>query len=144
MDDLAAFLAARLDEDEAAARPMAARYAEWKKKPRDWTRLMCDPVVGAFGGQSALRDVARGLYVGDMSDPDRVLREVAAKRAILAAHRAHRYEGPYPSTPTCTVCITERKGYQEEWDDDEWPCATLRHLAAVYSDHPGYRQEWRP
>jgi len=124
MDDLAAFLAARLDEDETIARAAGSC---------DWYDDIDDSVPLADERNHAWRFA-----------PARVLREVAAKRAILAAHRAHRYEGPYPSTPTCTVCITERKGYQEEWDDDEWPCATLRHLAAVYSDHPGYRQEWRP
>jgi hypothetical protein len=99
--DLAAFLAARLDEDEAIA----------------------------------VRTV----------DAGRLFRQIAAGRAILAAHRVVEYPGPYvPVSPTCSICITEREGYQEEWGDDDWPCATIRLLTAVYSDHPDYRQEWAP
>ena len=75
----------------------------------------------------------------------RPFREVEAKRAIIAEH------GPDPINkfgsvhdPLCLVCLTNRDGYEEMWEADEWPCRTLRSLAAVYSDHPDYRQEWKP
>ena len=75
-------------------------------------------------------------------DPARVLREIAAKRAIVAAH--------HPETPSkyghdvlrCAVCQTERGVWAEDRHADPWPCLTLRHLAAVWSDHPDYRAEW--
>lgn len=61
-------------------------------------------------------------------DPDRVLREVAAKRAIVDAH-AHAHE-----------CI-ELSG---SGDSSAGPCFVLRALAAVYADHPHYNPDWRP
>ena len=94
MDDLVAFLNARLAEDEAAA----ARA----RRPRG-------------------------------------LREVKAKREILAAH-AVDYTGQYGEAipGECLTCITNRDPYPESWQGDPWPCKTLRHLIAVYSDHPDY------
>lgn len=71
----------------------------------------------------------------------RMLREVAAKRAILAAH---------PVRPiingTCRTCSDSAglswSSLEPEFVD--WPCPTLRALAAFWSDHPDYRQEWKP
>ncbi len=69
----------------------------------------------------------------------RPLREVEAKRAILAEHQ---HEKTYLPTDGegfgCSCCC---------WDRDEgqggcgW-CATVRALAAVYRDHPDYDPEW--
>jgi len=75
----------------------------------------------------------------------RPLREVEAKRAILAAHgpdELNRFGSQ--RSPLCLVCITDREGHEELWEADKWPCLTLRALAAVYGDHPDYRQEWAP
>jgi hypothetical protein len=67
-----------------------------------------------------------------------VLREVAAKRAILALHQeCPEWRG------TCETCLSDRREYAELWCPDDWPCATLRALAAVYSDHPDYDSEWK-
>ena len=60
-------------------------------------------------------------------DPARVLREVAAKRAILAEHAA----GADP----CDVHDASLRTI---------PCDTVLHIAAVWSDHDDYRQEWAP
>jgi hypothetical protein len=71
-----------------------------------------------------------------------VLREVAAKRAILGEH-APNYPTTYPKLsgqPTCGVCHAGGFDWEPEW----WPCITVRTLAAVYSDHPDYRPEWKP
>lgn len=66
-------------------------------------------------------------------DPARVLREVAAKRAILKRHArtSHGY---------CDGC-----GYQdcdEPLIEDAEQCLELRDMASVWSDHPDYRTEW--
>jgi hypothetical protein len=53
-----------------------------------------------------------------MWDPDRVLAEVAAKRAI----------------------VDKATDYDERWALDE----VLRHIAAPYADHPDYDEAWRP
>ena len=50
--------------------------------------------------------------------PVKVLAEVAAKRSILA------------------LAIGEPRDEFDEW--------LIRVLAAVYEDHPDYRQEWKP
>jgi hypothetical protein len=83
---LAAFLNARLDEDEGYLK--SNRHHLWTQRP---------------------------------------FREVEAKRAILEAHTA-AYD--YDGSP-CTEC------------EHLWPCGTLHWIAAVYSDHPDYRTEWR-
>lgn len=123
--DLAAFLASRLDEDEVSARRN----------------------IGAVPGKSTgLGDTDDGgpmwpdyqTFDGDDLDsaydylkrfrPLRMLREVAAGRAILELHAAE--PGQHPD-----FC----------WHDKhELPCLTLRIRAAVYSDHPDYRQGWKP
>jgi hypothetical protein len=61
----------------------------------------------------------------------RVLREVEAKRAIVAA---------YVDSETCL-----NRGYTELTRGSQLArLSVCRHLAAVYSDHPDYRDEWRP
>lgn len=63
-------------------------------------------------------------------DSGRVLRQVTAMRAILAGHP--RVWPGDPGSVACTRCVLA------------WPCPTLRHLAAVWSDHPDYDGSWRP
>jgi Family of unknown function (DUF6221) len=105
---LDAFLAARLDEDEAAAKAVRPDqdYADSEHQER-WS-------------------------------PGRVLREVAAKRAILTEHR------PVPSrfieSSTCALCTVRT---MKASTPVRWPCETMRALAAVYSDHPDYNNEWK-
>lgn len=69
---------------------------------------------------------------------ERQLREVQAKRAILARHLVdERY-----STPSCMTCGDGWDGWEPVQED--WPCATLRTLISVYSDHTDYDSEWKP
>ena len=70
-------------------------------------------------------------------DNDRRLREVAAKRAILElARHANDLEMQVDSE----FRVADRDENAEPYTGD----LIQRHLAAVYSDHPGYRQEWAP
>lgn len=112
VDDLIAFVTARLDEDEAAAK--AATSGDWYATGEDilirgrgphWDGACVANASGADG-----EHVAR-------HDPARALREVEAKRAILALHG----NGNVPDS--CSYC------------HDAWPCRTVRFLAAVYGDH---------
>lgn len=97
MDDLTAFVTARLDEDDAALRdddadqPGELRFTEMDDRTRRYTRRF--------------------------ADNDRVLREVAAKRRLIEE-------------------VTSRSTR----DVAEIYVATL---AAVWSDHPDYRPEWK-
>jgi len=85
---------------------------------------------------------ARGTCYECGTNQNRLRREVAAKRAILALH-SFVYPTTYPEPsgqPTCNVCHCGTW----DWEPCNWPCQTVRHLAAVYSGHPDYRQEWAP
>jgi Family of unknown function (DUF6221) len=79
-------------------------------------------------------DEVRGLLGGTWGehcarqDPARVLREVAAKRAIV-----DRYgEFDEDSGDDCESCWAQGLG------------EAVQHLASVYADRPGYREEWKP
>ena len=111
MTDLIAFLTARLNEDEERARRVQAAL------DNGWNYFDETPT--------------------ELIDPARVLREVAAKRAILAIHEP--MPSMYGEPPVCSAC----------WPAPQiathplWPCSTVRQMIAVYSDHPDYRQEWK-
>jgi hypothetical protein len=114
MGDLVAFLRARLDEDEAAAKAIVATFGQvgWMISENgefDFTitagALATEAIADAWN-ESAADWISR-------HDPARAFREVEAKRKILA----ERYGGP---------------GHQDMWE------TVVRHLAAVCSDHPDY------
>jgi hypothetical protein len=62
-----------------------------------------------------------------LHDPEAVLADLAAKRAILDLF--HEPESPYDD---------DQVFYQEALSD------VVAHLAAALSHRPGYREEWRP
>jgi len=119
--NLVEFLRARLDEDEQAAR--AATAGPWYVDDIDQELRTAD--VYAADGRVTSAYTEPCCSVEDAThiarhDPARVLAEVDAKRRILERHSS---------------C-----------DDTSFgePCEDLRLLALPYSDHPDYRQEWRP
>lgn len=132
-DDLAAFVAVRLDELELAAKIASVEDA--------WGQLR----------QSIPREpgpLNRCHRLMEEGSPARALREVAAKRVILELHdRVHDcpvvIPVPDPSVFDGTLGYVSTE-YIEEGEPDVYPCTTLRQLAAVWSDHPDYRQEWAP
>ena len=101
--------------DEDEARAEAARRVQ-----TEWY-VACDDETVTIG---ALRE-----HIGHCS-PARRLREVAAGRAILALHPPKPLR--HVEADWCHVCRTG------------WPCKEFRAIAAVYSDHPDYRPEWKP
>jgi hypothetical protein len=132
MDDLVAFLRARLDEDEARA--LKAR-GEWDA---EW-------VIAEW------QDLPDEVFTQTRTyDPARVLREVAAKRVIAERHTVDvskvsqflydPYTGERVPDRYDVSCVT----CDYIGDDPSMTCDVLRHLAAVYSDHPEYRDEWKP
>lgn len=75
-------------------------------------------------------------------DPERVLAQCAAFRAIVDEHRDgnadSRWEGdPDPLPAYCTVCHDYTRH-----DAAAWPCPTLRALASIYKDRPGWQEAW--
>jgi hypothetical protein len=72
---------------------------------------------------------------------DRVLAECAAKRRIVAEHKTIRAAYPGTTIETDPCCITCSAGGEYP---GEFPCTTLRLLAAPYASHADYRPEWAP
>lgn len=132
------FLNARLDEDERDARAIAnAKYFEGVES-------------------DAEEEVMR------LSDPDRVLAEVEAKRKIIAFHEQWpvlvttepKIELSGDDTLAGTIDMyTARMSQQIEWQTTqqyrarfgtEPPTAPmLLALAQVYAGHPDFEEEWR-
>ena len=123
-DPLVAFWTARLDENEATAKRAAACALVQRDgyEPGDWRWLRSY-------GQPQPEQIALIDHQSQF-DPARVLREVEAKRAILARYVAVQ-AWSYPP------------GDGDEAVQDELG-EIIRRLVAVESDHPDYRPEWAP
>lgn len=142
---LTEFLTARLDQDEASARGATADpgvAAQWNETTSgcldigrpDYGDQNWHDYVWTQGDSRVTRFIAS-------HDPARTLREIAAKRKILAIHHVvdaihHLVRGGY-----CHGCGDNAAGYWTTLTDE---CPEKRALAAVYADHPDYRPEWAP
>lgn len=146
MDDLIAFLRARLDEDETAAR--AATWGPW--------------VVGpTFGGENnrvyvqpdgpGIDTIGTCVIAGQVSnvpqwranaqhiarwDPERVLAEVEAKRALVDLAEATLADGAGNERDEQGVFFSNPIARRRMRD-------ALRLLAQPHAEHPDYRPEWR-
>ncbi|MFG3311847.1 DUF6221 family protein [Streptomyces albidoflavus] len=126
--NLIAFLRARLDEDEAVAR--AASPGPWRPDEEGDEVLAVDGIVVAEGFALSGRQLRATVDHIARHDPARVLAEVEAKRRIVQAHAKWcegRCEAKYP-----------------EGGFDAAHYWSVKSLAAVYADHPDYREGWRP
>lgn len=127
MNDLAEFLRARYAEERAEAE----RQPDEGAFDMDPWEIRKD-VEGGWPSTDYLR-IAKL----------RVFAEADAKLAIIKAHPVTR--DVTPESPDgrhgfgCETC------HQDEGliIDRGW-CVTLRALAAVYAEHPGYYEGWRP
>ncbi len=117
MEELVAFLRARIDEDEASAR--AATAGRWYAQDGGVTT---DEEEWPVSGVETKRERADRVHIARW-DPRRVLAECAMKRVLV--DRA--------------VANEERWG--PDWDPD-YDGYLLPALAAVYSGHPDFRAEW--
>ncbi|WP_037683058.1 DUF6221 family protein [Streptomyces griseus] len=130
VEDLANWLRAQLDEDERIAR--TATLGPWVQSgigDYGWTVDFGRPGAGV-----ETADTEQGLADADFiaaHNPARVLREIDAKRQILALHRPYVAE----SGQACLGCAG---GIEFE------RCPVVRLLALPYAGRPGYREEWRP
>lgn len=142
MDDLIAFLRARLDEDRAAA--LAASWDEWDGS--HWTAHHREQ----YDGQWAIIDRADEGVVTTI-DPQ------AAQDAPVAQHIARH-------DPARALRHVEAlRGVLEEWDTATGVAAEtfafgrgtarmtlsalepiMRHLVIEYADHSDYRDDWKP
>jgi hypothetical protein len=134
---LSDFIGQRLDEDEATARA-AMEHSEgrwdWSMhNPRPYRTFLADErgsVVLPAQNDDVFPSAGVAAHIA-RHDPARVLREVEAKRAILDLTKDP--DGPDGENLNWAYGI-HAEAHQ----------TVLRHLAAVYADHPDYRQEWRP
>ncbi|MFK0140684.1 DUF6221 family protein [Streptomyces murinus] len=160
MDDLVEFLRARLDEDERIAR--AATPGPWWHNPgKQW--LSPDafekydlhqgeefvgyggphPFTGAVastGPASHMQAMKDAAFIA-AHDPARVLREIDAKRRIIALWKAADDD----------AAGEQRHADSYDTGADGWPMGredalsdVLRLLALSYADRPGYKESWRP
>lgn len=155
MEELIAFLRARLDEDAAAAR--AATPGPWWYNPRkQWLEGEAfesyDLAKGlefvGYGGPHPFTGAVAGTGPADHSqsmadaahiarhDPARVLAEVDAKRRILD-ECAYWIEKINESTTT-------KHPYPNLAERGEVVLPVLTLLGLPYAEHPEYRTEWRP
>lgn len=132
---LRAFIEARLDEDERMAFTAGAGawsagesdsgptvktdYGQWESDVQYAVWHCEDEADGC--PEVARKCIAEGKHIA-RHDPARVLREVVAKRAILAEIDSELADDP-----------TTIEGM---------PGERLQVLASVWSDHPDYRQQW--
>ena len=129
MSDLVAFLNARLHEDEAAAR--AAAPGQWRShQAGGWRAVLLGKGLGPDAAD--VEHIAR-------HDPARVLREVAAKRAILEF-----YLEPPDGLPAGNAEVIS--GAEDGSGRAPRPLTVIEaivlDLAGVWSDHPDYDPAW--
>jgi hypothetical protein len=80
-------------------------------------------------------------WIGDhiaLHDPARVLRDVAAHRAILSEHGSMLERMSWDED----LLICHRCRYDQGLDTFNWPCPTVRALVSIYADRPGYDPAW--
>ncbi|WP_413102240.1 DUF6221 family protein [Streptomyces sp. Inha503] len=139
MDELVRWLGEQLDEDAAiAAEATQAATGRWTARETDWGGgMVVEDDCGALilptthtRGATQYPHIAR-------HDPARVLREIDAKRQLLALYLEHERmdrETFEAEGERARSLVSLRAAYFD----------AVRHLAAVYADRPGYREEWRP
>lgn len=138
MSDIVEFLKARLDEDEEVARASISgvpERAEWSYEPWSSSVEGSGEVIAPNGRDDSgypeyitcdMEGLSKAVSQKDgphiaRHDPARVLREVAAKRALLAW--MGNYHNIHP-------------------DNRIYLNASLYVMAASYADHPDYQKEW--
>lgn len=149
MDDLVQWLGQQLDEDERIAR--AATLGPWVQSgigDYGWTVDFGRPGAGV---ETADND--QGLADADFiatHDPARVLREIDAKRQVLAGYVLSVQAADDLAALGQRLRASGKDALMTELEQESTVhrrdalCGVLRLLAAPYSDRPGYREEWRP
>lgn len=110
------FLLARIAEDEEIAHVASDPSEVWEVEVSDAHHTFAQVCAVGDGAVASSVLTVDAEHIARY-DPKRVLAECAAKRAIIEWHR-------------------------------NWPvlveAPALHILAAVYADHPDYREEWKP
>jgi uncharacterized protein DUF6221 len=141
---LAEFLAARLDEDEAVAKAVRDGSAPWEGQWQLRDRLALETrngwVIAVSPGLHMNLDLAAREFAPGVvehiarHDPARVLREVEAKRAILARYEDCLIRMEDPEYPNAVA-----RDQAREYED-----FVLPDLASAWAGHPDYDEAWAP
>ncbi|MDP9870220.1 MULTISPECIES: DUF6221 family protein [Streptosporangium] len=138
MDELIAFLHVRLDEDEQAARLASEVYG------KSW---WWNPSYGLVQGDQDDSEATSIFAVGEetvaevwsevgthtaRNDPDRILREIEAKREILALYEGAQLSAQVSEGTILAGGTRVRRGAHK---------AVVQVLALPYSD---YQERWKP
>jgi hypothetical protein len=129
-DEIAAFYAARLDEEEAAAKAMVAAFegvADWVIRENggefDFTVTagqLATEAVADMWREDAAAWIAR-------HDPARALRKVRAGRKLILRYRVAMGVREEDFDPTVTALVGQ-----------------MRDEVTVWDDHPDYQELWKP
>jgi hypothetical protein len=88
-------------------------------------------------------------FAGSESGSERALQEVGIFRKLLDLHEPREYvtylkHVTYWQCGYCAGLCHSRSGLGcEQPVDALWPCDTVRLLAAIFSDRPGFQEAWR-
>ncbi|WP_371634467.1 DUF6221 family protein (plasmid) [Streptomyces sp. NBC_01259] len=147
---VAAFLSARLDEEERIAR--AATDGPWRVDNEEFAEAIYgadgSTVVGGgrWGGEASVFESTEDALHIALHNPTRVLADAAAKRRIVVLHRAvrtttlvHQDGSLADPVEVCHAC--DANTTDADWP--EMPCPTLSALAEPYASHPDYQEGWR-
>jgi hypothetical protein len=138
LDDLWAFCNDRLDDDAAVAR--AATPGPWAVDDASHAEAIHAAngavVVGGgrWGGEASVFDSTEDALHIARHNPTRVLADVTFKRELLAEHEPVLQAAVKDDEVTpMLVCRV-----------DGLDCPFAQGLAALYDDHPDYKEAWRP
>ena len=133
MDDLTAFITARLDEDEAAAKACNGPFPWKAADDEDDSWIVKDAAGEALIYDEGTPSLDEAKHIA-RHDPARVIREVTAKRAVLAW---------YADSVDASKLFKEKLGTGTHMAAAaESYLNVMRGYAAVWPDHPDYKQEW--
>ncbi|WP_158880471.1 DUF6221 family protein [Amycolatopsis anabasis] len=130
MDDLIAFLTARVNERQALIMRAVNKSDAGEALDREEFKMRTEMRV-------------RSLGEVDLEVINQMIHEVEAVRRIYQEHRttvSDRVPGfpRYGRDYWCEVCHVPGDSAGSNW------CLTLRLLALPYADHPDYQKDWRP
>jgi hypothetical protein len=128
MDDLVAFLRARLDEEDQLAADCVTADGEWTARGED--------LVTDDGNELALQP-ALATHAAH-HDPAHAIRSVAARRTVLVLRESLLLRMDQ------ATAVGDGTAYSLARAELRVANFVLRLDAAVYSNHPGYRPGWAP
>ncbi|MEC3981557.1 DUF6221 family protein [Amycolatopsis sp. H20-H5] len=129
MDDLIAFLAARVGQRQALIMQAVKKAKSGESLNRGESKVVIEKRI-------------RGLTDMELDVVSQMINEIEATRRILLAHRTTVSE-KVPGFPLyggeywCETCHVPSDEAGSNW------CTTLRLLSLPYADHSDYSERWR-